>query len=36
MVATLFQGQLGIGPQTFAWDGTGAARRSPTARYVAV
>jgi flagellar hook assembly protein FlgD len=36
VVATLFVGQLGPGPQTVGWDGTSAGVRLPDGQYVAV
>jgi flagellar hook assembly protein FlgD len=36
VIATVFQGQLGIGPQTIAWDGTSNGVSLPDGNYVAV
>jgi len=36
VVATLFVGQLGPGPQTIGWDGTSAGVRLPDGQYTAV
>jgi hypothetical protein len=36
IVATVFTGQLGPGPQTIGWDGTSAGTRLPDGQYTAV
>src|SRR5205814_4182841 len=36
VIATLFVGQLGPGPQTIGWDGTSAGARLPDGQYTAV